>query len=59
MGIRIPAELSIIGFDNIEMSQITSPPLTTIDQPKYEIGKAAIEMLLMAKDGTRQPEHRI
>jgi LacI family transcriptional regulator len=40
------------------MSQITSPPLTTIDQPKYEIGKAAIEMLLMAKDG-REPEQRI
>jgi len=60
-GIRIPDELSIIGFDNVEMSQITSPPLTTIDQPKYEIGKAAIEMLLymMAKDRIREPEHRV
>lgn len=60
-GIRIPDGLSIIGFDNVEMSQITNPPLTTIDQPKYEIGKAAIEMLLnmMAKDGSREPEHRM
>jgi DNA-binding LacI/PurR family transcriptional regulator len=60
-GIRIPNDLSIIGFDNVEMSQITSPPLTTIDQPKYEIGKAAIEMLLnmMAKDGIREPEQRV
>ena len=60
-GIRIPDDLSIIGFDNVEMSQITNPPLTTIDQPKYEIGKAAIEMLLnmMAKDGIREPEHRV
>jgi DNA-binding LacI/PurR family transcriptional regulator len=59
--IRIPDDLSIIGFDNVEMSQITNPPLTTIDQPKYEIGKAAIEMLLnmMAKDGIREPEHRV
>jgi DNA-binding LacI/PurR family transcriptional regulator len=59
--IRIPDDLSIIGFDNVEMSQITYPPLTTIDQPKYEIGKAAIEMLLnmMAKDGIREPEHRV
>jgi LacI family transcriptional regulator len=59
-GIRIPDDLSIIGFDNVEISQITNPPLTTIDQPKYEIGKAAIEMLLkmMAKDGIREPEHR-
>ncbi|HLY59140.1 MAG TPA: LacI family DNA-binding transcriptional regulator [Terriglobia bacterium] len=60
-GIRIPDDLSIIGFDNVEMSQITNPPLTTIDQPKYEIGEAAIEMLLnmMTKDGIREPEHRI
>jgi LacI family transcriptional regulator len=60
-GIRIPDDLSIIGFDNVEISQITSPPLTTIDQPKYEIGKAAIEMLLgmIAKDGIREPEHRV
>ena len=60
-GIRIPDDLSIIGFDNVEMSQITSPPLTTVDQPKYEIGKAAIEMLLnmLGKDGIREPEHRV
>lgn len=60
-GIRIPGDLSIIGFDNVEISQITDPPLTTIDQPKYEIGEAAIQMLLnmMAKDGIREPEHRI
>jgi len=60
-GIRIPDDLSIIGFDNVEISQITSPPLTTVDQPKYEIGKSAIEMLLnmMAKDGIRAPEHRV
>ena len=60
-GIRIPDDLSIIGFDNVEMSQITSPPLTTVDQPKYEIGKAAIEMLLnmIAKDGIREPEQRV
>ena len=60
-GIRIPDDLSIIGFDNVEISQITSPPLTTVDQPKYEIGKAAIEMLqnMMAQDGIRESEHRV
>jgi hypothetical protein len=43
------------------MSQITNPPLPTIDQPKYEIGKAAIEMLLnmLSKDGDCEPEHRM
>jgi LacI family transcriptional regulator len=59
--IRIPDDLSIIGFDNVEISQITSPPLTTVDQPKYEIGEPAIEMLLnmMAKDGICEPEQRV
>jgi LacI family transcriptional regulator len=59
--IRIPDDLSIIGFDNVEISQLTHPPLTTIDQPKYEIGKAAIEMLLnmLAKGDNREPEHRV
>jgi hypothetical protein len=43
------------------MAQITNPPLTTIDQPKYETGKAAMEILLkmMPKNGVREPEHRI
>ena len=60
-GIRVPDDLSIIGFDNVEISQLTHPPLTTIDQPKYEIGKAAIEMLLnmMEKGGNREPEQRV
>jgi LacI family transcriptional regulator len=59
-GIRIPDELSLIGFDNIEMSQITCPPLTTIDHPKYEIGKSAVEMLLKMSAGEGyEPEHRV
>ena len=59
-GVRIPDELSIVGFDNIETSQITCPPLTTIHQPKYEIGKAAVEMLLeMAASERYEPEHRV
>jgi len=60
LGIRIPDDLSVIGFDNVEVSQIISPPLTTIDQPKYEMGKAAMEMLLkMAVHKDQEPEHRV
>lgn len=60
-GIRVPEDVSILGFDNVEMALIASPPLTTIDQPKYETGKAAVEILLnmMPKDSIREPEHRI
>src|SRR5882724_8949923 len=60
-GLRIPNALSLIGFDNIEFSGIVHPPLTTIHQPKYEMGYAAVEILLrMARDkGRRIPENRL
>ena len=60
-GRRIPEDISLIGFDNLELSTVIHPPLTTIHQPKYELGKAAVEILLRltAKGSDRMPEHRI
>jgi LacI family transcriptional regulator len=60
-GLRIPEDISVMGFDNVELSSIVSPPLTTIHQPKYEIGQAAVEILLrLAGRGEHQgPEHRL
>lgn len=45
-GYTIPADLSIIGFDNIFGSDFTSPPLTTIQMPLNEVGARAVESLL-------------
>jgi LacI family transcriptional regulator len=44
-GIRIPADVSIIGFDNLPMSGTMDPPLTTIDVSKRKIGYLAITIL--------------
>lgn len=44
--IKIPNEISIIGIDNISLSEIISPTLTTIQLERYEIGKAAMNLLL-------------
>jgi len=60
-GLRVPQDLSVMGFDNIEFSGIAHPPLTTIHQPKYEIGAAAVEILirLAEKRAGSVPEQRV
>ena len=60
-GRRIPQDVSVMGFDNVELASIVHPPLTTIHQPKYEIGQALVEILLrLAGRGEHQgPEHRL
>jgi LacI family transcriptional regulator len=45
LGIRIPQDIAVIGYDNISMSTYIAPKLTTINQPGYEMGKAAFTML--------------
>lgn len=49
-GIAIPEELSIIGYDDIQIAKFMSPSLTTIHQPKYSLGQAAVETLLRRLD---------
>lgn len=49
-GLHVPASLSIIGFDDISFAAFTDPPLTTIRQPRRELGRAAVAALL---DGGR------
>jgi LacI family transcriptional regulator len=60
-GLRIPEDISLIGFDNVELCSVICPPLTTIHQPKHEIGQAAMELLLRlaGHPGKGTPEHRI
>lgn len=45
-GLRIPQDIAVIGYDDIELSRYLSPPLTTIRQPKDELGELAIDALL-------------
>lgn len=46
LGLRVPQNLSIVGFDDIQFAQYCDPPLTTISQPRYEIGRQAMLMML-------------
>ncbi|WP_025738951.1 substrate-binding domain-containing protein [Salinivibrio socompensis] len=50
LGIRVPKDLSIMGYDDIHLAKFISPSLTTIHQPKYRLGQAAVETLLSKLD---------
>ena len=45
-GVRVPEDVSIVGFDDLPIASYTDPPLTTIRQPKQQMGRVAMEMLL-------------
>lgn len=45
-GVRVPQELSLVGFDDIAVAAYTEPPLTTVAQHKYEMGRRVAEMAL-------------
>ncbi|MDW1811143.1 substrate-binding domain-containing protein, partial [Vibrio sp. Vb2362] len=46
LDIKVPDDLSIIGYDDIHIAKFMSPSLTTIHQPKYRLGQAAVETLV-------------
>lgn len=51
LGLVIPGDLSVIGFDNIPESALIDTPLTTIDQSIHEMGRQAVELLIDLIDG--------
>jgi LacI family transcriptional regulator len=53
-GVRVPGDCAIVGFDDIEVAALLSPPLTSIRLPAYEVGRRAAEILL---DEIGRPEN--
>lgn len=56
MGLHIPEDVAVIGFDNSSLSQYISPTLTTMELQRGEIGKTAIKMLHQMIEGGAQPQ---
>jgi LacI family transcriptional regulator len=50
LGIRVPEELSIVGFDDVMAASMTTPPLTTVRQPLVEMGREAARLLMALVD---------
>jgi LacI family transcriptional regulator len=55
-GLRVPDDLSVIGFDDIHITQMTIPPLTTIQMSCFELAKAAVLALRAHVEGTPEPK---
>src|SRR5690606_33311103 len=57
-GLRIPDDLSVVGFDNYSLDEWLVPPLTTVHQPLREMGAAAARMVLELAQGAVLGSHR-
>ncbi|GAA4732366.1 LacI family DNA-binding transcriptional regulator [Isoptericola chiayiensis] len=57
LGIRVPQDLSVVGFDNVPESMTTTPALTTVAQPLHQMGAEALRMVLDLLGGTPREQH--
>ena len=55
---RIPQDIALVGFSESRMTEVVDPPLTSVSQPTFEIGRTAAELLLrqIAADGFATPK---
>ena len=58
LGLSIPADMALVGYDDVEFASVLATPLTSIRQPKYELGRAAAELLLDEANNPATHEHR-
>jgi len=54
-GLKIPAQVAIIGFDDLPWAEALDPPLTVVRQPAYEVGRGAAELLLRRLENRDAP----
>ena len=58
-GLRLPAELALVGFDDFPLAGVIDPPITVVSQPVDEIGREAGRLLLGRLAGDDAPPHRV
>jgi LacI family transcriptional regulator len=58
-GCSVPSDLAVVGYDDLELSHFTNPPLTTIAQPKTEIGAQAVDLLVDRMSRKDRPPSRV
>lgn len=58
-GLAVPADLSLIGFDDISLTRYLNPPLTTVSQDREQLARVAVEMVLALLDGSEPPARHL
>ncbi|WP_221585360.1 LacI family DNA-binding transcriptional regulator [Microbacterium sp. G2-8] len=56
-GLRLPDDLSVVGFDDVPEAAATTPPLTTVRQPLAAMGRSAVDLLVRMIDDGAEPTH--
>lgn len=51
LGMRVPEDVAVIGYDDIKFAEVMDPPLTTVAQPLYKMGRRSMELLLKLMNG--------
>jgi DNA-binding LacI/PurR family transcriptional regulator len=51
----VPQDISVVGFDDIAFAALSHPPLTTVNSPRLELGRKAVEALMMTIAHPSQP----
>jgi LacI family transcriptional regulator len=57
-GLSIPDDMALVGYDDVEFASVLSTPLTSVRQPKYELGRAAAELLLDEANNPDTHQHQ-
>jgi LacI family transcriptional regulator len=57
-GLRVPDDLSVIGFDDIHIAQVTIPPLTTIQMSRFDLARTAVNALRLQVEGPSDSAHK-
>ena len=58
-GLRIPEDIALVAFDEMEWMSLIKPQLTVIAQPNYELGKVAAELLLQRLENSQAPVREV
>jgi LacI family transcriptional regulator, galactose operon repressor len=56
-GLRVPEDVSVVGYDDIHLASLVTPALTTVRQPVYGMGQAAAEQLILQIRKGEQARH--